>query len=130
MVAGGFGELGAAGDEGVLAQRQDRLDALGKASGELLLVEGERRAHEPGQDRHEIGLGAGAGHLLELDQQRLRQPWLLLGEEQPGAGRERQGAELLARWSRVPLRSARPGQERAHARRARRAGAAVQSEAP
>ena len=50
MVAGRFGELGAAGAEGVLLERRARLDPVDEAVGEVGLLEGERGAHELGQD--------------------------------------------------------------------------------
>ena len=81
MVAGGLGELGAAGGQRVLGERCDRLDPLDKATGELSLVEGERGAHEHRQERGVVGVGAGAGDLVELGKQRFRLLRVFLGEQ-------------------------------------------------
>jgi hypothetical protein len=66
LLAGGFGELGACGEQRMLEERTARLDALGEAGGELVLLQGERRADERGQDGGVVGVGADPRDLLEL----------------------------------------------------------------
>ena len=63
---GGFGELGAAGCERVLLERRDRLDPGDEADGEIAIAERERAAHEFVEDRGGVGVGAGAGSLVEF----------------------------------------------------------------
>jgi hypothetical protein len=81
--------LGLAGGEGVLVEREERLDAIHEAGGEVAVVEGEGAAHEAGQLGGVQGVGTGAGVLVELGQQRLRFLAVAVGELELGGGRQR-----------------------------------------
>jgi hypothetical protein len=94
VLAGGFGELGAAGRARVLLEWCDGLDPGDEAGSERGLGEGERAAHEFVEDRGGVRVGAGAGSLVEFGEQRPRLLRTVEGAQEPGGGRERERDDL------------------------------------
>ena len=79
LQASGLGELGFGRDNCVFILRGRGLDPGREPSSKRLVVEGERAAHQGGQNGHVVVVDAG-GELVELLQQRSRLRTLALRE--------------------------------------------------
>ena len=84
-----LGELGAGGAEGVLVQREERLEALSKLRRELWVAGGGRRAQHGRELPGVVGRLTRAGSLLQLGEQPTGLLVLGGGEARLGGGRER-----------------------------------------